>query len=80
VSVAAAAQQQDQSVAEIARIMSTLSGDAGLARDAAARAFAETERATAMGESLRVLSVRIAEATERFERDAQGFVKAVRAA
>jgi len=80
VAVAATARQQDQSVAEIAQIMTELSAGAAGAEDAAARTFAETAKAAEMARSLGALSKQVEGASLRFNVDAKGFVAAVKAA
>jgi methyl-accepting chemotaxis protein len=80
IAVSAAVRQQDQSVAEIARIMTVLSADAAIAQDAARRTFTETEQAKAMADDMRSLSETVEGISRRFQSDAQHFMTVVNAA
>jgi methyl-accepting chemotaxis protein len=80
IAVSAAVRQQDQSVAEIARIMAVLSADAAIAQDAASRTFTETEQAKAMADDMRSLSEAVEGISRRFRSDAQHFMTVVNAA
>jgi methyl-accepting chemotaxis protein len=78
--VAAAVRQQDHSVAEIARIISALSSNAGRAQEASSRTFSETEVAKTMAIELHALSKAVADVSAKFNVDAQRFLTVVNAA
>jgi methyl-accepting chemotaxis protein len=79
VAVAAAVQEQEQSVSEIARIIANLSVNATLAQDASSRTFSETETAKAMANDLSRLAVVVDGVSTRFSDDAGAFLKTVNA-
>jgi methyl-accepting chemotaxis protein len=78
--VASAVNQQDSSVAEIARVTADLATDASRTSDASAEAFAVARDTVAAAEGLAALSHRLAEARARFGAETQKFVSEVRAA
>ncbi|MGL4634863.1 MAG: methyl-accepting chemotaxis protein [Beijerinckiaceae bacterium] len=79
VAVAAAVQEQEHSVSEIARIIANLSINAGKAQEASSRTFAETESANQMARELQRLALSVNDVSSRFSSHAGAFLKTVNA-